>query len=84
MAPFSFLVSEVTPGHILTFEDLELGTSDEREHETLIFPYLGYLTQLTFLVPSICLARLWRKIAVSGWVERFKRDILNIKVKINR
>lgn len=31
LVPFSFLVSEVTPGYTFTLEDLEPGTSDERE-----------------------------------------------------
>ena len=41
---FTFLVSEVTPGYILTSEDLELGTTDERDHATFVFPGLDCLT----------------------------------------
>lgn len=37
VVPFNFLVSAVTVGPILTYEELELGTSDEREQETLVF-----------------------------------------------
>lgn len=32
MVPFTFLVSAVTPGNVLKFEDLEVEASDERKH----------------------------------------------------
>lgn len=36
LVPFpTFLTSAVTPGYVLTPEDLELGASDEREHVAL-------------------------------------------------
>lgn len=35
--PFTVLVSSVTPGAVFKSEALELGTMDEKEHETFAF-----------------------------------------------
>lgn len=43
--PFTFLVAEVTPGYVLTFEDSELGVSGEKENAMFDFLCLGYLLQ---------------------------------------
>lgn len=42
---FDFKVSAVALGYVLTSEDVELGASDESEHVTFVFLYLGYLIQ---------------------------------------
>lgn len=44
------LVSAVTLGYVLTSEDWEPGTSDEREHVTFFFLGLGSLTQCDHIV----------------------------------
>lgn len=47
---YTFLASAVTQGYILTYEDLELGTSDEGEHTEV------WVTSLTIIFPRfICL-----------------------------
>jgi hypothetical protein len=43
LASFTFLASAVTIGYGLTSEDLELGTSDERQHMMIVFLGLGNL-----------------------------------------
>lgn len=42
---FTFLVSSVTLGYVLTSVDLKLGTSHGREQRTVVFLGQGYLTQ---------------------------------------
>jgi hypothetical protein len=42
---FTFFVSVVTPGYALTSKVSELGFPDKREHPTLAFQGLDYLTQ---------------------------------------
>lgn len=42
---FTLLVSEVTPGYVLTSEDSELGVSGEKENAIFAFLCLGYLLQ---------------------------------------
>lgn len=44
---FTFQCSVVTPGYILTSENLQLRTSDEREYVTYVFLGLCHLTQYT-------------------------------------
>lgn len=41
---FTFMVSAVTLGHILMWEDLEPGGPNEREHVVFAFLNLGYCT----------------------------------------
>jgi hypothetical protein len=45
---FTFLVSPVIPGCVLTYEDVDLGGSEEREHGLLVFLGLGFLNQCDF------------------------------------
>lgn len=42
---FTFLTSSVTPGYMLTSEDLERGNTDKKEHAKSVFLDLGYFTQ---------------------------------------
>ncbi|KAL6039014.1 hypothetical protein STEG23_007144, partial [Scotinomys teguina] len=50
MVSFTILVSAVTPGYVLTSEDLELGASDERENAMLVFLGLGYPIQCNLII----------------------------------
>lgn len=57
MSHFAFLVSVVTTGCVFTSDDLELGTSNMKEH-MLVFMGLSYLTPyfnlpVKFMIPSI-------------------------------
>lgn len=45
---YSFLVSVVTPGFILSTEDLQVGTIDEKDHGTFVPLGLSYLPQYDF------------------------------------
>jgi hypothetical protein len=56
MAPLYFLPSVVTPSSILMPEDMELGTTDEKEHVTFVFLGLGSTTQYSLLRFSHLLA----------------------------
>lgn len=44
--PFIFLVSAITLCYLLTSEDLELGTVNERKHVVFVFLSLSYLNNL--------------------------------------
>lgn len=44
----SFLVSVVTPGFILSTEDLEVGTIDEKDQGTFVPLGLSYLSMIFF------------------------------------
>ena len=43
--PFDFPVFYITPGQIITVENLQLGTQNGKEYVTFIFLDLGYLAQ---------------------------------------
>jgi len=47
--PFTFLVSIVTPGYLLTSKNWELKASDEEQHKMFFFLGLDYLIQYDLL-----------------------------------
>lgn len=57
---FIFLVSEITPGYMLMSEELELGSTNEREHTVFVFPGLDWLLSL-ILVLTLWFSTLWEK-----------------------
>lgn len=46
---FPFIISNVTPTNMLTSENMELETSDKREHVAFVFLHQGYLSQYDLL-----------------------------------
>lgn len=67
--PFTLLTSEVIPEYVFTSVNLELGASDEREHETcLCWSGLPHSIR-SLLVPSIYLQSLQRKSSIFFAVE---------------
>lgn len=49
MVLFHFMCFVVATGHVFTFEDLKLGTSNKKEHVMFVFLDLGYFTEYLFL-----------------------------------
>lgn len=50
---FTFLAAAVTPGSLLTSEDLELGASGEIEHETVAFLVWVTSRNMIFSAPKV-------------------------------